>query len=93
MMYKQYPYKNNPLTYWTYGISDINNESIVDPNNIFGDLIEECYQNIPGNYLNHEKLHNLIFEKKYAFHTRNEAKQACLEKLIEIVKNGKNTNS
>jgi hypothetical protein len=48
--------------------------------------MDECSQDIPGNYLNDEKFSNLIFEKGFAFKSYEETELACLIKLIEIVK-------
>jgi hypothetical protein len=85
LIYTIYPTKDNPNKFYTYGITTLNDELLVDANEIFGDLLEQCYQNIQGNYVNQEKLNDLIFTSGFGFKEKTKAKQACLEKLIEIV--------
>jgi hypothetical protein len=85
LIYTIYPTKDNPNKFYTYGITTLNDELLVDANEIFGDLLEQCYQNIQGNYVNQEKLNDLIFTSGFGFKEKTKAKQACLKKLIEIV--------
>jgi len=84
---ENYVYKNIHNNYFHFDISKGEQTDITKQEDLYGDLMDECEQNIPGNYLDNEKFNILIFEKGFAFKTYEEAELECLIKLIEIVKN------
>jgi hypothetical protein len=86
---EDYVYKNIHNNYFHFDISKGEQTDITKQEDLYSNLMDECEQNIPGNYLDNEKLNILIFEKGFAFKIYEEAELACLNKLIDIVKNGK----
>jgi hypothetical protein len=84
---EDYVYKNIHNNYFHFDISKGEQTDITKQEDLYSNLMDECEQNIPGNYLDNEKLNILIFEKGFAFKIYEETELACLKKLIEIVKN------
>ena len=77
------------LVYYWYYITGSNNDcysDLTDWQTRHGDLLEECSQDIPGDYLNREKFNKLIFERQFAFHTKSEACKQAILKAIELLK-------
>jgi len=85
---ENYFYKSK-YEYFHYDISRGEENDITNQEELHSNIMDECRQNIPGNYLNDDKLAKLIFEKKFAFYTYEEIELECLKKLIEIVKSHK----
>ena len=83
---EDYVYKNIHNNYFHFDISKGEQTDITKQEDLYSDLMDECEQNIPGNYLDNEKFNILIFEKGFAFKTYEKAELECLKKLIEIVK-------
>ena len=72
-----------------FDISKGEQNDITKQEDLHSNIMDECEQDIPGNYLDNEKLNILIFEKGFAFKTYEEVEIECLKKLIEIVKTNK----
>lgn len=90
LIYTVFPYDKSPSEkYWVFGITDKTNDLIVDPNDWFGNLLEQAHQDIPGNHVNDKVLNELIFSTGYGHKVKIDAKIACLTKMIEIVKERK----
>ena len=83
---EDYFYKNVHSNYFHFDISKGQQQDITEQQDLYYNITDECKQDIPGNYLDNEKLNILIFERGFAFNTYEEAELACLKKLIEIVK-------
>lgn len=84
--------KDKNITYYWYYITAPEDNCYSDITNWqdrFGDILDECSQDIEGHHLNHEKFNKLIFERKFAFNTRNEAREQAILAAIEIIKEKK----
>lgn len=66
-----------------------NHRDLLNYEEAYNDILEDSGQEVEGNYLNDELHDTLIFERKFAYKTYQEAQLACLHKLIELVKNNK----
>lgn len=82
---ENYHYKGK-YEYFHYDISQGEKTDITKQENLHSIIMDECSQDISGNYLNNEKYSKLIFEKKFAFKTYEEIELECIKKLIKIVK-------
>jgi hypothetical protein len=83
---KENYFTRSKYEYFHFDISEGEKNDITKQEYLYDDILDECSQDIPGNYLNDEKFSNLIFEKGFAFKSYEETELACLKKLIEIVK-------
>lgn len=89
---ENYICENFHMNYFHFDISKGEKNDITKQEDLYFILLQECSQDVPGNYLNDKKLNSLIFEKKFAFKTYEETRLFCLKKLIEIVKNEEQYN-
>ena len=83
---KENYFTRSKYEYFHFDISEGEKNDITKQEDLYNDIMDECSQDIPGNYLNDEKFSNLIFKKRFAFKSYEETELACLIKLIEIVK-------
>lgn len=49
--------------------------------------MDDCGQDIPGNYLNNEKYSKQLFEREFAFHTYESVLEYALTKALNLIKN------
>jgi hypothetical protein len=82
-------YRKVHCNYFHFDISKGEQNDITKQQDLYSNIMDECEQDIPGNYLDNEKLNILIFEKGFAFNTYEEVEIECLKKLIEILKEKK----
>jgi hypothetical protein len=90
---EDYFYKNVHNNYFHFDISKGQQQDITGQQDLYGDIMDECEQDILGNHLDNEKLNILIFERGFAFNTYEETELACLIKLIEIANKIKYSSS
>ena len=83
---KQAPYQKVTQPYWWYMIQDVNGDDLSDWQNRFGAILDKAHQDIEGNFVDDDEFAKFLYDDKFAFKTRNDAKLECLKKLIEIVK-------
>jgi hypothetical protein len=81
---ENYVYRKVHCNYFHFDISKGEQNDITKQEDLHSNIMDECEQDIPGNYLDNEKFNILIFEKGFAFKTYEEVEIECLEKLIEI---------
>lgn len=86
---ENYVYQKVHYNYFHFDISKGEQNDITKQEDLHSNIMDECEQDIPGNYLDNEKLNILIFEKGFAFKTYEEVEIECIKKLIEIVKENK----
>lgn len=86
---ENYVYQKVHCNYFHFDISKGEQNDITKQEDLHSNIMDECEQDIPGNYLDNEKLNILIFEKGFAFKTYEEVEIECIKKLIEIVKENK----
>jgi hypothetical protein len=86
---ENYVYQKVHCNYFHFDISKGEQNDITKQEDLYSNIMDECEQDIPGNYLDNEKFNILIFEKGFAFKTYEEVEIECLKKLIEIVKENK----
>jgi len=72
--------------YYYYTVSKGKEYDIFNSEDLFGSLMEECEQDIKGLYLNNKKFKKLIFERKYAFNTYEEALENALQESLKTIK-------
>jgi hypothetical protein len=73
--------------YFHYDISQGSLTDVTKNQDLHGDIMDECSQDIPGNYLNDEKFSKLIFEREFAFKTYEEALEHGLQQALKLIKN------
>lgn len=83
---KENYFQQRKYEYYHFDISNGEESDITNQEDLLYKILDECSQDIPGNYLNDEMYSKLIFEKEFAFKTYEEAELACLRKLIELIK-------
>ena len=81
---KQAPYQKVTKPYWWYMIQDVNGDDLSDWQSRFNAILDKAHQNIEGNFVDDDKFAKFLYDDKFAFETRTEAKLECLKKLIEI---------
>jgi hypothetical protein len=86
---ENYVYQKVHCNYFHFDISKGEQNDITKQEDLYSNIMDECEQDIPRNYLDNEKLNILIFEKGFAFKTYEEVEIECIKKLIEIVKENK----
>ena len=72
--------------YYWYQIY-LNDNIVNDWQDRFGDIIEKCEQNIPGNYVNMEKLEFYLFEDEFAYKTYEEALEEGIKQALLLINN------
>jgi hypothetical protein len=82
---ENYVYKNHHCEYFHYDISKGQVDDITHQQDLYGAIMDECSQDIPGNYLNINKLSTLIFEKEFAFNTYEETLEKCLQQALTLI--------
>lgn len=82
---KQAPYQNVTKAYWWYQIQDSKGEDVSNWQRRFNSILDKSHQDVEGNYVDDDKFLEFLYADYFAFETRIFAKNACLEKLIEIV--------
>ena len=86
---KENYFQQRKYEYYHFDISKGEESDITNQEDLLYKILDECSQDIPGNYLNDEMYSKLIFQKEFAFKTYEEVELTCLRKLIEIVKENK----
>jgi hypothetical protein len=76
--------------YFHYDISQGSLTDVTKNVDLHGDILDECSQDIPGNYLNDEKFSKLVFEREFAFKTYEEALEHGLQEAIKFIKDETN---
>jgi hypothetical protein len=72
--------------YFHYDISQGSLTDVTKNQDLHGDIMDECSQDIPGNHLNDEKFSKLIFEREFAFKTYEEALEHGLQQALKLIK-------
>ena len=72
--------------YYSFYINIGKDKDVTNSENLFWDLMNECSQDIPGNYLNNEKFYKIIFKRKYAFDIYEKALEEALGRALELIK-------
>ena len=83
--YEEY-FQKVQYKYYHFDISNGTLTDVTKQEDLFGNLMEECSQDIPGNHLNVEKFSELIFEKKFAFKTYEKALEEGLLQGLNLIK-------
>lgn len=78
----KYEDKNNK--YWFITIINNKGEELTNLDDRYSELLNKSHQDIEGNYINQELFTKFLYEDKLGFKTILEARQDCLEKLIEL---------
>jgi len=86
---KQAPYQNVTKPYWWYLIQDGKGSDVSNWQGRFAEILDKAHQNKEGKFVDDDKFIKFLYDDNFGFKTRNEAKLACLKKLIEIVKENK----
>lgn len=75
--------------YWWYMIQDDKGKDLSNWEGRHSKIMDKSYQNVNGNFLNDELFLKYMFEDKFAFKNKNDARKACIEQLIKIAENEK----
>jgi hypothetical protein len=71
--------------YYHYDISHGELTDVSEQEDLRENIMDDCLQDIVGNYLNDEKYSKLIFERKFAFKTYEEALEDGLIKCLKLI--------
>lgn len=82
--YEEYFSKVN-YKYFHFDISHRIFNDVTKNQDLFYDLMDECSQDIPGNYVNDEKFSKLIFERNFAFSTYEECFEYALQEALKLI--------
>lgn len=82
---ENYVYKNYHCEYFHYDISKGQADDITNQEELYATIMEKCFQDIPGNHLDSNKLSTLMFEKEFAFNTYEETLEKCLQQALNMI--------
>lgn len=87
--YEEYVQQNIGYKFFHYDISNGVFTDVTENQELFGDLLEECSEEIPGNHLNDEEFSKLIFDRNFAFKTYEDALEHGLQEALKLIDDGK----